>query len=335
MSAEIVPAPTSNLVIAPDQKTFSPQQLAALEAVGVEGASQGEIALFFHQCVRTGLDPFVRQIYMVGRKDNRKGRVVYTIQTGIDGYRLIADRTGRHLGTAKAVFERKVHPVTGQEDTLCVVAVHKNVGGTVADYSGEAWYSEYVQTNFNGQPAQMWAKMPAVMLAKCAEAIALRRAFPQDLSGIYTSEEMDQAGSERPMVQAAQRPELAVSHDVDPDADYTDAPAKPRMSITQEAQRAMDVSPAQVTKIQILRKENPKLADSDENYRKALSFYGVTSSKDLTTEQASAFIDQLEAAAAKRAAEAEQVEDAEVVEVEVTAEPEAAAAPEVAENPFD
>jgi hypothetical protein len=63
-----------------------------------------------------------------------------------------------------------------------------------------ALYREYVQTDWNGNPTRMWKNMGANQIAKCAEALALRKAFPHDLAGVYTAEEMAQAdnlGDER------------------------------------------------------------------------------------------------------------------------------------------
>lgn len=111
-----------------------------------------------------------------------------TIQTGIDGYRLIADRTGLYAGNDDAIYEGKddSHPIKA------TVTVRKIVHGEARAFTASARWSEYAQS-FNGKPADMWKKFPYLMLAKCAEALALRKAFPQELSGLYTHEEMQQA----------------------------------------------------------------------------------------------------------------------------------------------
>ncbi len=180
----------SNLVISPDQQAFTSQQLATLRQIGVEKASEGDLAVFFHHCQRTGLDPFAKQIYMVGRWDNRAGAMKYVIQTGIDGYRLIAERTGTYAGSDETWQEQ------GGNLVSATVTVRKVVAGQVCGFTATARLEEYVQTGKDGKPMGLWAKMPHRMLAKCAEALALRKAFPQDLSGIYTAEEMSQADSQ-------------------------------------------------------------------------------------------------------------------------------------------
>jgi phage recombination protein Bet len=167
----------------------------------VDKASDGDLSVFFHQCVRTGLDPFAKQIYMVGRWDNRANATRYTIQTGIDGYRLIADRTGLYAGSDETWTEIDGRPVTA------TVTVRKVVAGTLCEFTATARWEEYVQTGKDGKPMGLWAKMPHRMLAKCAEALALRKAFPQDLSGLYTSEEMSQADNQSQQAEVVQLPQ--------------------------------------------------------------------------------------------------------------------------------
>ncbi|MEU7381515.1 phage recombination protein Bet [Streptomyces sp. NPDC042207] len=198
MSAEITKAGGA-LAIRPDQTTWTEQQGAVLRQSGIDNqVATEELSAFLHLCQRTRLDPFSRQIYLIGRWDNRQQRKVYTPQTSIDGYRVIAHRAAADAG----------HPL-GYDDTLwCAkdgrwqdvwlsdappAAAKVTVIRNGMRFSAVARYSEYVQTKKGGEPSGLWGKMPATMVAKCAEALALRKAFPHDLAGVYTAEEMAQA----------------------------------------------------------------------------------------------------------------------------------------------
>jgi len=86
--------------------------------------------------------------------------------------------------------------------TACV---KKQVGDTWHEVKATAFFEEYVQLKKDGLPTTMWKKMPRLMISKCAEALALRRAFPAELSGLYTVDEMGQADSEAAAI-ATQQP---------------------------------------------------------------------------------------------------------------------------------
>lgn len=192
------------LAVRPDQTEWTPQQGAVLRQSGIDNqVTSEELSAFLHLCQRTRLDPFSRQIYLIGRYDKRVQRKVYTPQTSIDGYRVIA-----HRAAAEAS-----HPL-GYEDTLWCDGSGKWRDVWLSDappaaakvtvirngmrFSVVARYTEYVQTNRDGGPSGLWGKMPATMTAKCAEALALRMAFPHDLAGVYTAEEMGQADNPAP-----------------------------------------------------------------------------------------------------------------------------------------
>jgi phage recombination protein Bet len=164
------------------EERFSREDIALIRDTVCRGASDAEFRLFINQAVRTGLDPLARQIYSVPRGDGR------TIQTGIDGYRLIAQRTGEYAGSDDAVYDTETETNPGR----ATVTIWRFVAGERCAFTATARWTEYKPAA--GQD-HMWKKMPYLMLAKCAEALALRKAFPQELSGIYTDAEMEQAGT--------------------------------------------------------------------------------------------------------------------------------------------
>ena len=180
---------------------WTDQEKAIVEASGLvdrgQLAPRATVEAFLAHCQRTGLDPIARQIYAICRK----GR--WGIQISIDGARLIAERSGKYAGQTPVEW-------TGDGQTWTQVWLDRQppAAARVGVHRSDFREPLYAVANFQAYAAggPMWDKMPALMIGKCAEMLALRKAFPQDLSGLYATEEMDQAGQP---AQAAQEPKQA------------------------------------------------------------------------------------------------------------------------------
>jgi phage recombination protein Bet len=162
---------------------WTPEQTQLISTTIAPGCSNDELRLFAYACQRTGLDPFSKQIYAI----KRGGKM--TIQAGIDGLRSIAERTGQLDGSETLwcgddgawtdVWLGSKPPAAAKTTIWRKGASHP--------FTGVARFQDYNA----GQG--LWTKMGATMIAKCSEALALRKAFPADLSGVYSTDEMDQA----------------------------------------------------------------------------------------------------------------------------------------------
>lgn len=189
VNGETAIVPQAKPVQTHDIIALAPEKVELLKRTVANECSDDELELFLHIVQRTGLDPFARQIYAI-KRNSKRGKVM-TIQTGIDGYRLIAQRTGQHAGTDDAAFE-----VNGNgRPTSATVTVYRMVKGMRCPYTATARWDEYHPGTAAGP---LWSKMPFNQLAKCAESLALRKGFSAELSGLYTHEEMEQADAAPP-----------------------------------------------------------------------------------------------------------------------------------------
>jgi phage recombination protein Bet len=192
-STELVEQSAGALALHGGQTQWTPDQHAALKQLGLAEATEADLKVLMHQSQRTGLDPFSRQIYMIGRWDPQTSSKKYTIQTGIDGFRLIAERRPEYLGQVGPEWCGKdgVWRDVWLEDGPPVAA---RVGVLRSDRPqpayGVAKFSEFAQYKSAGGLTAMWSSKSSHMIAKCAEALALRKAFPHDLAGLHTDDEM-------------------------------------------------------------------------------------------------------------------------------------------------
>lgn len=189
-SVSLVPSPSSV-----DAATyFSPEQMDLIRRQIAPKATDDELKLFLYQAARTGLDPLSRQIYAIHRDeydfDTRTKKPKMTIQTSIDGFRLIAERTERYAPGRENTFE---YDEQGRVNKATAYVMKQTKDGRWHEVAASAYFLEYAQYKADKTLTRMWQEKPHIMLSKCAEALALRKAFPAEMSGLYTSDEMGKA----------------------------------------------------------------------------------------------------------------------------------------------
>lgn len=187
------------------------KELDTLRRTIAHDLNDSEFELFAAICRRTGLDPIARQIYAVKRWDGRQKREVMQVQTSIDGFRVIAQRSGIYAGPATTYWcgpDGKWVDVwlAGEPPAAAKAGVYRK--DFAEPVYAVAKFESYCARNKDGSLQNLWRTMPEVMIAKCAEALAIRKAFPNDVAGVYTREEMAQANNVRVTVQRPSAPPL-------------------------------------------------------------------------------------------------------------------------------
>lgn len=166
----------STAVVQLQNQNWTPEQMKLITDVVAKGATKDELSLFLYRCKNMGLDPLKPgQIYFI-----KYGNSPGTIVVGIEGFRAKAGSTGKLSGIKRGVIRNE----------------HGECLGAWAEVYRSDWQHparEEVSLHEFSTGKAMWAKMPEQMIKKVAEASALRMAFPDDLGGVYTQEEMDQA----------------------------------------------------------------------------------------------------------------------------------------------
>lgn len=189
---------------------LSRAQINLIKRTVAQGASDDELRLFIQVCKGANLNPFLRQAHFVPFWDSKAGEERRAIVIGIDGFRAIAESSGQYAGNDDPLYEGeedvsvdvwegkgKDRKVTGTQKIVvpkkATVTVHKIVGGARNPFTASARWSEYYP---GGKKGGQWHSRPYLMLGKCAEALALRKAFPKLLSGMYEDAEFHQASAE-------------------------------------------------------------------------------------------------------------------------------------------
>lgn len=291
-----------------DESAFTPEQVQLLNRtiLGNPHATADDRAIFLAVCNRTHLDPFMRQIYAVWRYDKRMNREVMIVQTGIDGYRMLAARTAELAGVDDAIFEERegqAYPVKA------TVTVYRMVKGVRCPFTGTARWSEYAQRGKDGDLMGLWGRMPYGQLAKCAEALAIRKGFSSEVGPVRTDDEMDQAANqEAPMViqvptitpgptrltsaSATSQTSVVVESPKPPEEKKPEPPKKAPAGtpIEQATQQAINTALAELT--------GGKSRSVMLSALKDLA--GVTRTAEMTDEQGKAFVAKLKTVGAHR-----------------------------------
>ena len=281
----------------PAALSLSDEQLALLKRTIAKDSTDDELALFVNVCKRKNLDPFSKQIHFI----KRAGKV--TFQTAIDGYRAMAARSQTYAGSDDYRFDEGLTEYQMLEakrlrPRTATVTVYKVVAGVRCPFVATARWSEY----FPGEAIGfMWKKMPFLMLGKCAEALALRKAFPEELGGVYTDTEMMQAGHEPIVITEdvagqPQKPESIPAIGAYPkDTQYPPEPVKSPIDGSTEGEpdtelnAEMEKAGKSVDNKQYFKDNSKFLTESSEyqtvlgetSFRKVLDSQGFTTRKDI------------------------------------------------------
>lgn len=244
------------------------EQIDLLKRTVAKGTTDDEFAFFIQTANRLGLDPFSKQIHAVKRWSRDEQREVMAIQIGIDEFRAIADRTGELDGIegpfycGPDIVWREAWLENTPPAAAKVIVYRKGVS---RPFTGVARYKSYVQTNREGKPNAMWQRGDDFMLGKCAEAVALRRGFPMQLSGVHAPEELDYDTDATPAPAfGALPPKVATPQSLPPgvamppssSASPTSQPAAPPIAEVAAAKAATIHEPPGVSEDEVVAIEN-------------------------------------------------------------------------------
>lgn len=190
------PSSATEQVLAATPFAFSPKERSIILQTCCNGASQREADQLIAIAEARGMSPIRGECYFVKRYDSNRGEMIWAVQASIDSFRIKAEETGLYEGQDEPEYEYEETDKTRRQPILARVRIWRR--GWPRPIVGVARFSEYVQKKKDGSYTKFWKDMPHNQLAKCAEALGMRKAFPRSFAGIYTTDEMAQAESERP-----------------------------------------------------------------------------------------------------------------------------------------
>lgn len=174
------------------------EQINTLYQAGIipENTPAAIVQVFAHACNQHSLSPFKKEIYLVRYKT--KNGPIYANIVGIDGFRNKAARTGQYAGIEDAKFDLQPSGAyktafdlkqSGRLPTTATVTAYRMVGGARCPFTHTAVFAEFYNPNPGPNDFSKSATMPIQMIAKVAEAFALKKGFSDELAGLSIEEE--------------------------------------------------------------------------------------------------------------------------------------------------
>lgn len=159
-----------------------------------KGASDLEFRVFLEHCKALRLNPLLKQVWALPFWDSDAEKYKYSTVIGIDGFRKKAQETGLYggrLGPEWCGKDGRWFDVWLSDELPAAARVHVIRKDCQKPITGTAKFASFCRKNKYGKLISKWATMPEHMIAKCAEAQALRAAFPDSFSNVYSAEELD------------------------------------------------------------------------------------------------------------------------------------------------
>lgn len=198
--AEQMSAQPTAIVHQENKLTVTQEQVSLARQTVAKDLDDNQFALFCYNCQRLGVHPLDGLLVPIVRNDSERGEKRLTFVNTVDLLRSRAAETGDYAGSDDSVFAYELKDSAYPSDAH--VTVWKFVQGEKCSFSATARWEEYYPGEKQGF---MWRNKPHVMLGKCAEALALRKAFPKQLAGLYIPEEL-QKEMERPTSRSTSKP---------------------------------------------------------------------------------------------------------------------------------
>lgn len=198
MNTELTQSKKSQLEIRLEKRGIDQMLWSAIGSSIFPGATDESKLMAIDYCKSRGLDIMKKPCHIVPMnvKDAKTNQYAWrdVIMPGIAEIRITADRTGKYAGQDAPVFgpmvEMDFGKATHTVPESCTVTVYRIIDGNRVAFSHTEFFEEAANTTKDGALNSMWTKRKRGQLSKCAEAGALRKAFPEESGGVITAEEV-------------------------------------------------------------------------------------------------------------------------------------------------